>query len=161
MLENQHNSMHNQPKSAHLCGGRISSKTPHFCRIIFTQIAQDMRGLHDFIILAFSLQKSHIYLRRKLKNVVFTSQNSSHFPPVALGTLWSDFIRKLQTLRRRHDEVRKSLSFANKNNCATVCWTTGRSRCWTTTLQLQNTRGWWNQQRKQLTYTVINFHNSC
>ena len=37
-------------------------------------------GLHDFIIPAFSLQKSHIYLSRKLKNVAFPSHKSSHFP---------------------------------------------------------------------------------
>ena len=28
---------------------------------------------------AFSLQKSHIYLSRKLKNVAFTSHKNSHF----------------------------------------------------------------------------------
>jgi hypothetical protein len=41
--------------------------------------AQNMRVLHDFIIPAFSLQKSRIYLSRKLKNVAFTSHKSSHF----------------------------------------------------------------------------------
>ena len=37
-------------------------------------------GTNDFINPAFSLQKSHIYLSRKLKNIAFTSHKSSHFP---------------------------------------------------------------------------------
>ena len=74
-----HNPTHNQPKSTYLCGGRIFFKytalSPHKLPIS----AQNMQGLHDFIIPTFSLQKSHIYLSRKLKSFAFTSQKSSHF----------------------------------------------------------------------------------
>ena len=37
------------------------------------------QNMHDYIIPAFSLKKCHIYLSRKLKNVLFTSHKSSHF----------------------------------------------------------------------------------
>ena len=65
---------------------RIFMQGPHFFKYAAlsphkSQISmQNMRGLHEFIIHAFSLQKSHIYLSRKLKNVAFTSHESSHFP---------------------------------------------------------------------------------
>jgi len=46
---------------------KYASLLPHKLQIS----VQNMQGLHDFIILACLLQKSHIYLRRKLKNVAW------------------------------------------------------------------------------------------
>jgi hypothetical protein len=59
---------------------------PHFFKYAALSLhklpisVQIMWGLHDFIIAAFPLQKSHLYLSSKLKNVAFTSHKSSHFP---------------------------------------------------------------------------------
>uniref|UniRef100_A0A8C4GFQ9 Ig-like domain-containing protein n=1 Tax=Dicentrarchus labrax TaxID=13489 RepID=A0A8C4GFQ9_DICLA len=45
-----------------------------------------MRGLHDFIIHAFPLQKCLIYLSRKLKYVAFTSlKNAPRVPSVSVS----------------------------------------------------------------------------
>ena len=60
--------------------------------------AQNMRCLHDFLIPAFSLQKSHIYLSRKLKKCCVYFTQEQPFSPVAMGTLWSDVIMR----RERH-----------------------------------------------------------
>ena len=46
---------------------------PHFHLINCRFPRKNMQGLHDFIIPPFSLQKSHIHLSRKLKNVAFSS----------------------------------------------------------------------------------------
>ena len=58
---------------------KYATLSPHILPIS----AQNMQGLRDFIIPAFSLQKSYIYLQkvlRILKNIVFTSLKISHFP---------------------------------------------------------------------------------
>ena len=55
---------------------KYAALSPHKLQIS----TQNMRRLHDFIIPAYSLQKSHIYLSRKLKNVAFTSHKISLFP---------------------------------------------------------------------------------
>uniref|UniRef100_A0A8D0A944 Ankyrin repeat and BTB domain containing 2 n=1 Tax=Sander lucioperca TaxID=283035 RepID=A0A8D0A944_SANLU len=54
MIMRSHNSMHNQPKSAYLCGGgahffKYAALSPHKLPIS----VQNMRGLHDFIIPEF------------------------------------------------------------------------------------------------------------
>ena len=73
---------------------------PHF----FKYAAQNMQGLPDFVIPAFSLQKSHIYLSRKMKKCCVYFTQEQPFPPVAMGTLWSDVITRRERHRKPRDE---------------------------------------------------------
>ena len=77
---------------------------PHFFKYAALSLhklpisAQNMRGLHDFIIPAFSFRKSQIlYILEESWKMLHLLHTSSHFP-VAMGTLWSDGIMR----RERH-----------------------------------------------------------
>ena len=69
--------LHNQPKSAYLCGAAFFPNTTHFRRINYIFPRTKYAGLAWFHNLRIFVAKSHIYISRKLKNVAFTSQKRS------------------------------------------------------------------------------------